>query len=515
MASRHAAAARPRRSGETFARTHDSTSTPRFDPRNPSALAPDARDEDDDANNEDLLAADVGRSATVKRGAVNIDGFDSDSDNDNINAQADARARRRQKKNKAVDYAEQMDKYDAGEGQIDGDGLNGDQDASDVDMFAPDKGDGDGGSDGDDNAKKTVRFLRADEIANQEIDSHDRTHISINLYGRDSDTGSDTDSDNDSNDDDDKEQPADGVDDDEVGAGGRKRNAPKIEAFNLRQEMDEGRFDQDGNYVRKAIDPDARHDDWLAGVSKRDIRKAAEAHEKRQAEATRQRLDEAAISVADLLGALIMRLQRAETPLEAMARLGRKRQPKTKAKRVPEWRRRKEQRLRDQEVGRRDGDVDGGDMDVDTARPSSEEDDPEQKRIKADIEAITDAADKLLARDFDTVYEQERELLQRAYRRETGHDWVEGDKDDVNDVTDVTDVTDVIDVTGDGEDDLSRPGGLLWEYRWTDGRGDGSRQGPFDGPTMKAWQDAGYFGEGVEFRQVGEGGGWTLLPSFV
>ena len=55
--------------------------------------------------------------------------------------------------------------------------------------------------------------------------------------------------------------------------------------------------------------------------------------------------------------------------------------------------------------------------------------------------------------------------------------------------------------------------GKMWEYRWTDGRDGNSVQGPYDGPTMKAWQDAGYF-EGVEFRAVGEDT-WDRLAEFV
>ena len=134
---------------------------------------------------------------------------------------------------------------------------------------------------------------------------------------------------------------------------------------------------------------------------------------------------------------------------------------------------------------------------VDVEQHDDEEHDAEQERIKADIEAITDAADKLLARDHDEIYEQERELLQRLYRREMGHDWV------------ASVVTEPALAEKKNLDDM-------WEYRWTDGRGDGQIQGPYDGAKMKAWQEAGYF-EGVEFRRVDGGGdsGWTLLATFV
>src|ERR1700712_2847839 len=95
MSSRYSAA-RPKRAGEAFARTHHaetddgpSSKKPRFDVRNPSALAPDAPE--DDA----ILEADVigGAGAGTKRGAVNLDGYDSDSDNEGFDTRAEERAK--------------------------------------------------------------------------------------------------------------------------------------------------------------------------------------------------------------------------------------------------------------------------------------------------------------------------------------------------------------------------------------------------------------------------------------
>lgn len=84
-------AARPKRAGEEFARSHEASSKkPRFDHRNPSTLAADAPEEDL------ILDADViGKSGNqTKRNAVNIDGYESDSDNDNFDARAAERVRR-------------------------------------------------------------------------------------------------------------------------------------------------------------------------------------------------------------------------------------------------------------------------------------------------------------------------------------------------------------------------------------------------------------------------------------
>jgi CD2 antigen cytoplasmic tail-binding protein 2 len=467
MASRHSAA-RPKRDGESFARTHNTEEDPsrvQFDVRNPSKLAAEARE--DDA----VLDADViGGSAATKRGAVNLDGYDSDSDNETFNQRAQMR-----KKGK-VDILEQLDNYNSKDDgdQTKGAPAAGDDADDDDDMFAASDDNEDGKKDELDDdefeksgrKKKHVQFLDANQIDGQ-VDSSKTggsVHIDDRLSSDDeADVGLAIEE--------------EGVDE-EVGAGGLKRNAPKLEAFNLKEEMEDGRFDQEGNYVRKAGDPDAVHDNWLDGLNKKEIKKAAEAHEKREAEARQQRMEADSVRVSELLTALILQLDKAETPLEALSRLGKK---QVKPKKIPQWKLKKMKK-------------DSEGMDVD--QPASE--DPEQVRIKECIRTITDAADKLLSRDYEEIYDQEREMLVREYRRETGEDWVEPNKQ-----------PEAQDETPNTSPQNS------WEFRWTDGRDDGAIQGPYDGPMMKAWQDAGYFGEGVEFRSVGSGGQWSRAASFV
>lgn len=462
MASRHSAA-RPKRAGENFARTHhnDDETTDikraKFDVRNPSILAPDARE--DDA----ILDADViGGTGATKRGAVNLDGYDSDSDNENINARAQGR------KKGNVNIMDQLDNYNANNASS-GKAAGGDDDDDDDDMFAVDDDEGgkaaseNGDFDKSGRKKKDVRFLDVGQIDGQDLNSKTGGQIRLDELGS-SDDEVDVDLAL-------QEEGLDG----EVGAGGLKKNAPKVEAFNLKAEMEEGQFDQQGNYVRKAGDPDAVHDSWLEGLSKKEMKKAADAHAKREAEARKQRMQDDEVLVSELLKTLILRLERTETPLEALARLG-KSQPKTK--KIPKW------KLKKMNKGAKGMEVDG---------ESSQT--PEQTRVKESIDAITEAADKLLSRDYEDIYDQERELLVREYRKETGEEWVEpetvhADADQIG-------------------DDAVKPG-TMWEFRWTDGRDEGAKQGPFDGAAMKAWQEAGYFAEGsVEFRAVEEGREWT------
>jgi CD2 antigen cytoplasmic tail-binding protein 2 len=497
MASRFSAA-RPKRTGEAFARAHHgedhsrdgATKKVKFDVRNPSALAPDSRAADDDYDeaDEQVLAADVIRSTAgaTKRGAVNIDGYDSDSDNETFEARAEARRRdagkgKKGKKKKTtaedVDLADQLDNYNAKlapGATANGAGDDDDED-EEIDMFGAADEDEEADADGDAAERrnagkkdKTVRFLENEHIEGQEKDS--KSGGTVRLGEEES-----------SEDEEDialviQEQ---GVDE-EVGLGGLKKNAPKIDAFNMRQEQEEGAFDEAGNYIRSAADPDAVHDRWLQGLSKKEMKKAADAHLKREAELRQQRREDDNILTADLFGSLIVQLERAETPLEALARLGKSKTNKTKPK-VPKWKQKKLKNASDK-------------MEVDTETPE----DPKQVKIREAINTITEAADRLLRRDYPDIYDTEREKLMREYRNETGEEWV--------------DPPARADEEADGG---AAPTTKMWEYRWIDGRAGGEKQGPYDGPTMKAWQEAGYF-EGVEFRRSGdEGGEWTRAVSFV
>ncbi|EPE07460.1 lin1 family protein [Ophiostoma piceae UAMH 11346] len=521
MSSRFSAA-RPKRAGEAFARQHHGggdaagsdedrgASKVKFDIRNPSALAPDAR-EDDDILDADVIGVAGG---ATKRGAVNIDGYDSDSDNETFEARAEQRKRPGQKAGRTdaddVNLIDQLDNYDKRLKGEDAGGGDGDDDDDD-DMFAEnddddddkkdDKKDADG-KPGSRKSRKEVHFMSDKDIEGQEDESKGGGRVHLDDKAAESD--------DDSSDDDEKVALAieeEGLDE-EVGLGGLKKHAPKLMAFNMREEQEEGAFDESGNFVRKAMDPDAQHDRWMDGVSKKQMKRAAEAREKREAELRQTRRADDSIITADLFGALITRLELGETALEALARLGKLnaafvKAKNPKAKRIPQWKLKQMEKKNaakstaddEKQADEHEG---GDEMDIDrkpTAKTPKDPEDPEQTKIKESIEAITEAADKLLNRDYPEIYDMERERLVREYRAETGEAWVEPSKDEEAE-----------------EEESSGP--RMWEYRWVDGRDGGAKQGPYDGPTMKAWQDAGYF-EGVEFRPAGNEGAWHTSVAFV
>lgn len=481
-----------KRSAEAHGRYQDSDSSskkPRFDYRNPSTLAPDAPDEDG------ILELDeIGKGGQqTKRNAVKLDGYDTDSSEENFDARAEDKARLAKQNTNGKSAAS--------------------KDEEDLDMFA-DMDDVTAGTataiataDNDDDealsrqgkhAKKAVRFMDIDDIEGQVHSSKSGGHVSADFaLASASDKGKgklprdqdkDVESSSESGSDDERDR-LDPEDDDaaELGAGSKKRHAPKLDAFNMEQEGQEGRFDESGNFIRKAADPDAIHDSWLHGLNKKDMKKAREAQEKRDEERRRKTAADDALLNSDLLSTLILHLDKGETPLESLQRLQAQAKSKPKPKKVPKWKQKKKAKQSDE-------------MDVDMDAQHAEDDPAETKR-KAAVEAITGAADALFSRDQQDIYEKEREVLMRQYRRETGEDW--------QSPPDLTRDTNAGGGVDDGDFEQQ-----MWEYRWADGRDQGEKHGPYDTPTMRAWIEAGYFGEGVEFKRVGEEGAWSPTLEF-
>lgn len=159
---------------------------------------------------------------------------------------------------------------------------------------------------------------------------------------------------------------------------GRKKE-PKLEQFNLREEAEEGVFDADGNYERKAsttIEDEA----WMNsnGAETRRAKRAQKVREKNEQKARRQKLEDFR-DIAENIRILVQFLEPAETPLEALARLA----PKKKGKSISE-----EETLR-----------------------------------KDMVFDITEACDRLTNdNDIDDIYEKSREELMRLYSRETGQE---------------------------------------------------------------------------------------------
>ncbi|KAJ5229280.1 hypothetical protein N7489_009988 [Penicillium chrysogenum] len=435
---------RPKRAGEDFASTdyndggEDSSEhkKPRFDLRNPSALAADAPEED-----AVLDADEIGRRGQrVRRKAVNLEGYESDSENEGFSAHIEEKSARKRAQHDTEDddmFAELQE--DFGEEEVDGDEVIHKN-------------------------KKSVRFLRDDEIEGQVASSKSGGALHVDLskgasHVDDEESGSEVGEE--------ERARVDDVVDEELGAGGKKKHAPLLDAFNMQTEQEEGRFDDQGNYVRKAADPDAAYDSWLEGVSKKDIKKAKEAAEQRDAERKEKDRMNDSILTADVLKTIITNLERGETILEALARLGKG------LPRKPKWQNKKNKKNAAQDIEMTD-------------------EDPNEVARKQAIDSLTGAADILMGRGQIDIYDTEREMLTRQYRNDTGEEWVDPPASGV-----------------------TEQGPAMWEYRWSDARDGGDAHGPYDSAMMDSWKNAGYFGEGVEFRRVGDSGSWSHTVNFL
>jgi CD2 antigen cytoplasmic tail-binding protein 2 len=100
----------------------------------------------------------------------------------------------------------------------------------------------------------------------------------------------------------------------------------ELSSFNMRDEMEEGKFTEDGNYVR-SFDPHSVHDRWMEGLDEKEIKmarrrkKQQEKEQKEKMQAEEKELEESGGKGA-LEKELLELLKKGETVLEALQRLG-------------------------------------------------------------------------------------------------------------------------------------------------------------------------------------------------
>ncbi|KAK6465697.1 hypothetical protein DFJ63DRAFT_28449 [Scheffersomyces coipomensis] len=246
---------------------------------------------------------------------------------------------------------------------------------------------------------------------------------------------------------------------DEGDRGQLKKKDPKIEAFDLNDEANEGKFDIDGNFI-----PNEKHDDenneeeWINDYKKSDIykaKKAQEARSKIEQENILKNLSNQRIPIEELLEQLIGLLEPSETPMEALGRLN----PKRKRNK---------------------------------SKKTKEDSDADQNR-KQNIVTITDLCDKLLYdKLLRDVYDLSKEELMRKYQQETGvsyNDLKRGIKRPHEDEDEDEDEEKVVDY-----------GEKIWEFRWI---GDDAIMGPYSNYEMNDWK-SNYFENKVIVRKVGD-----------
>lgn len=182
------------------------------------------------------------------------------------------------------------------------------EEEEDVDMF------GDVEEKKDKGKEKKKDFMDLDDIEGQELDK-----------GKDAVSDSESDSDVE-------------IAGDE--ATERKRRKEKalgneVTGFNMKEEMEEGKFTADGEtYVENAKDEGDKHDVWLTDVDKDVMKKARRAHKLREKqEADREAAEARGVGKereVELMTAAVDLMERGETVLEALQRLGKDAEDKRK-----------------------------------------------------------------------------------------------------------------------------------------------------------------------------------------
>jgi CD2 antigen cytoplasmic tail-binding protein 2 len=361
---------------------------------------------DDPANFAEEVDNALENPSAKRKGRVRNEGYESDSSDDG----------------EGVVFSRR--KEDAGEADDDGDD----------DMFAMGDKDARGDKEDEGAAKKKEAFLRLGDIEGQEF--------------------------NESEDESDEDERAEPEDED---AAERKKRAGmgyELSSFNMREEMEEGKFAADGTYV-KTFDPHAVHDRWMDGLDEKEIKKAR--RRKRQQDRVQREKMKAEERELEQSGGksalelqLVAMLKRGETVLEALQRLG------TKSKKNPT-------------VQKKYGSKNNSSMVVDR----------EPSKGMSDIDLITHLASNIMSLGDTDIYSKTYEELVRAVRSsgQVDQDWVPTSAD------------------------------VKYEYMWDiPGQLPGESFGPFGEVEIKTWFKAAYFGEfgeKVKVRAVGgEWGDW-------
>jgi CD2 antigen cytoplasmic tail-binding protein 2 len=246
---------------------------------------------DDETNFAHEVDAALENPSATRKGRVKTDGYESDSSDDGEGVVLSRRP-----------------------------GADGAANDEDEDMFATEpKEDTTKAEAGE--KKKGEEFLRLGDIEGQEFGR-----------GGSADDGDDGDAGDSSMDDDEPE--------DEDDAERRKKAGMgyELSSFNMREEMEEGKFSADGMYVRN-FDPHALHDRWMDGLGEREIKLARK--RKRRQEKAQMEMMRAEEEELEQLGGkdavereVLAMLKKGETVLEALQRLGaRNKQSKVKQSR--------------------------------------------------------------------------------------------------------------------------------------------------------------------------------------
>jgi CD2 antigen cytoplasmic tail-binding protein 2 len=198
----------------------------------------------------------------------------------------------------------------------------------------------------------------------------------------------------------------DSDDSDDVEDGQKKE--PKLTAFNMNQEMEEGHLDDKGNYILNKADPQAFHDQWMEGISRKDINSAKEAQERRERDEAlkeAERQSNLPQTEKDIYMALVEYLKPGQSVQEALTALA-----NSLPKKLPAWK----QKMLDKKNKNKKKET----------QPQLSEEEEASRRKK--VEIITGLADQMMALGQFNIYQDTLEIMVRYLRKEgaVAPDWL-------------------------------------------------------------------------------------------
>lgn len=307
-------------------------------------------------------------------------------------------------------------------------------------------------------SKRKVRFTEDDEKLSEEQDSSRRFKAKHSL-------------DSDEEEDDDKEDSkaynilteddVEGQEEDTIDHDGEI----KITPFNLREEMEDGYFDSEGNYFERK-EKEIR-DDWLDSVDWVKVKELQKGKDENMADSSDQFEDANEINTAEYLGKIVAILKPRETILSALRRLGGK--PSSASDRLKAKKKK----------------IDCSDAQV-------------TEQSKENLLKLTELADGLLnSGEFD-IYQATYEKLQYrlkalAEQPVDDDDALEAAYNSKSDAEEKKSATTAASASVDNE--------VYWQYKWDNDK-KSELFGPFSSSEMLDWTDQGYFKDGVLVRKL-------------
>ncbi|CAE6438518.1 unnamed protein product [Rhizoctonia solani] len=242
----------------------------------------------------------------------------------------------------------------------------------------------------------------------------------------------------------------------------------EMSSFNMKAEMEEGKFAEDGTFVR-SFDPHAVHDKWMEGMDEREMKKAKKSKklmELREREREQREAKEAERGKEDVMKELLGFMHKGETVLETLQRLG-----STKGSRRGQKKKAATEVLPQA--------IDGT-----TKEEQAPEEDP--------VTRVTSLASTLMSLGDADVYEGTYEMMLRLVRR-----------------------SGIVPTDWDPHPPPPQTPDTKYEYRWAPdyvaaSGGQASADavyGPYGASEMGAWKAASYFGddaERIQLRRVGD-----------